>query len=277
MDKFLHPTFWQRTLAFLCHYLSIPWDKNHLLHLLRDAEKRHLLDMQSLIMIEGILQVSEMHVRDVMIPRSQMTVVHAEASLEEILPGVIESAHSRFPVIEESRDEVVGILLAKDLLAYQNKPETFDIYEIIRPSIFVPESKRLNLMLQDFRSSHNHMAMVVDEYGQTAGLVTIEDVLEQIVGEIEDEYDIDDEMLFKKHSDTQFIVKALAPIEDFNEYFHCQLNDEEFDTIGGLVTQALGHLPERGETVVIPPFRFRILHADNRRIRLLRVTLLKRE
>lgn len=263
--------FRQRVLGF---FLT-PKNHQELIQLLRNVEKRHLLDAQSLTMIESILQVSEIRVRDIMIPRSQMIVVEAEASLEAILPIVIESAHSRFPVVGESRDEIIGILLAKDLLAYSLEKERFDIQEIIRTPVFVPDSKRLNLMLQDFRSSRNHMAIVVDEYGQPSGLVTIEDVLEQIVGEIEDEYDVDDEMLIKKHSETQFIVKAFAPIEDFNQYFGCHLNEEEFDTVGGLVTQALGHLPKRGETVIIENFRFRVLHADNRRIRLLRVTMLK--
>jgi magnesium and cobalt transporter len=266
-----HPNLWQRMLASLSHYLSIPWDRNHLTQLLRDAENRHIIDAQSLLMFEGILQVSELHVRDIMVPYSQMTVVNAEADLSEILPIVTESGHSRFPVIED-QNEVVGILLAKDLLAYQSEKEDFDIYGIMRPSIVVPESKRLNLMLQDFRRSHNHMAIVVDEYGKAIGLITIEDVLEQIVGEIEDEYDVDAEMLIKKHSETQFIVKAFTPIEDFNQYFGSDFSDEDFDTVGGLVTHALGHLPQRGEVVNIENFRFRILHADNRRIRLLRVT-----
>lgn len=249
-------------------------DRTQLIQLLRAAENQHLLDAQSLAMIESILQVSEIRVRDIMIPRSQMTVVDVEDSLEAILPIVVESGHSRFPVVGEGRDEIIGILLAKDLLAYQFKKTQFDLREIIRLPMFVPDSKRLNLLLQDFRSSHNHMAIVVDEYGHASGLVTIEDVLEQIVGEIEDEYDIDDEMMIKKHNETQFMVKAITPVEDFNQYFGCQLNEEEFDTIGGLVTQALGHLPKRGETVVIENFRFRVLHADSRRIRLLRVTLL---
>lgn len=263
--------FRQRVLGF---FLT-PENHQELIQLLRNVEKQDLIDAQSLTMIESILQVSEIRVRDIMIPRSQMIVIEAEASLEAILPIVIESAHSRFPVVSENRDEVIGILLAKDLLAYSLEKARFDIREIIRTPVFVPDSKRLNLMLQDFRSSRNHMAIVVDEYGQPSGLITIEDVLEQIVGEIEDEYDVDDEMLIKKHSETQFIVKALTPIEDFNQYFGCHLNEEEFDTVGGLVTQALGHLPKRGEMVVIENFRFRVLHADNRRIRLLRVTVLR--
>ena len=263
--------FRQRVLGF---FLT-PENHQELIQLLRNVEKQDLIDAQSLTMIESILQVSEIRVRDIMIPRSQMIVIEAEASLEAILPIVIESAHSRFPVVSENRDEVIGILLAKDLLAYSLEKARFDIREIIRTPVFVPDSKRLNLMLQDFRSSRNHMAIVVDEYGQPSGLITIEDVLEQIVGEIEDEYDVDDEMLIKKHSETQFTVKALTPIEDFNQYFGCHLNEEEFDTVGGLVTQALGHLPKRGEMVVIENFRFRVLHADNRRIRLLRVTVLR--
>jgi magnesium and cobalt transporter len=260
---------------YLLRLTAFPSSHENLIQLLRVGETNRLMDAQSLFMIESILQVSEIRIRDIMIPRSQMVVIDAELSFEEILPIVVESGHSRFPVIEKNRDEVVGILLAKDLLAYMLQREKFDIYEIVRTPIFVPDSKRLNLMLQDFRRSRNHMAIIVDEYGHASGLVTIEDILEQIVGEIEDEYDVDDEMLIKKHSETQFIVKGLTQIQDFNNYFGCQLNEEEFDTVGGLVIQALGHLPRRGESVVIEKFRFRVLYADSRRIRLLRVTLLK--
>ncbi len=274
-----HPSYIRKMLNFFkcigLHFFRMPTNQQELIQLLRHIEKQHLLDTQSLTMIESILQVSEIRVRDIMVPRSQMTVIDIELPLQTILPLVIESGHSRFPVVEEGHDEVIGILLAKDLLAYQFDQERFNIREIIRSPVFVPDSKRLNLMLQDFRRSRNHIAIIVDEYGHASGLITIEDVLEQIVGEIEDEYDVNDEMLIKKHSETQFIVKAFAPIEDFNQYFDCKLDEEEFDTIGGLVTHALGHLPKRGETVTIQNFRFRVLHADNRRIRLLRVTTLK--
>lgn len=256
--------------------LREPQDREQLVELLRDAEQRDLLDAQALAMIEGVLQISEMQVRDIMIPRAQMVVIEQDAPLSEFLPHVIESGHSRFPVIGESRDEVVGILLAKDLLRYNMQLVTqCNIRDILRPAVFVPESKRLDILLQEFKRTHNHMAIVVDEYGGVAGLVTIEDVLEQIVGEIEDEYDIDEETFIKKRTETQYIVKALTPIEDFNQYFHTNFSDNEFDTIGGIVTHAFGHLPKRGEVVVIDRFRFKVLHADSRRIRLLRMTLRK--
>lgn len=257
--------------------LREPQDREQLVTLLRDAEQRQLLDSHALAMIEGVLQVSEMRVSDIMIPRSQMVVVNEDADPEEFLPEVIESAHSRFPVIGDSRDEIVGILLAKDLLTYcWHKDSTlFQLRELLRPALFVPESKRLDVLLQEFRINHNHLAIVVDEYGGVAGLVTIEDILEQIVGEIEDEYDVPDDLNIKKHSETQYIIKALTPIEDFNQYFNAHLNTTEFDTIGGLVLKAFGHLPKRGETIVIDRYRFKVLHADNRRIRLLRLKLPK--
>lgn len=273
------PTPTRSWLERLSHtLLREPQDREQLVELLRDAEQRNLLDDQALAMIEGVLQISEMQVRDIMIPRAQMVVVEEDALLKEFLPHIIESGHSRFPVIGESRDEVVGILLAKDLLPYNVSKETtvFNIRDILRPAAIVPESKHLDKLLQEFRRTHNHMAIVVDEYGGVAGLVTIEDVLEQIVGEIEDEYDIDDETFIKKLSETQFTIKALTPIEDFNQYFNAKLDDSEFDTVGGLVTHAFGRLPGRGETIAIDSFRFKVLHADNRRIRLLRMTLRKK-
>lgn len=257
--------------------LREPQDREQLISLLREAEQRSLLDANALGMIEGVLQISQMQVRDIMIPRAQMVIIEQDKDPEEFLPLVIESGHSRFPVIGETRDEVVGILLAKDLLGYKLDPkQRFQIRDLLRTPVFVPESKHLNSLLQEFRHNHNHMAIVVDEYGGVAGLVTIEDVLEQIVGEIEDEYDIDEETYIKKLNDTQYTVKALTPIEEFNEYFSAHLNEKEFDTIGGLIMQALGHLPKRGETTNIGRFRFKVLHADNRRIRLLRVTFRKK-
>ena len=258
--------------------LREPKDREQLVSLLRDAEQRDLLDSQALTMIEGVLQISEMQVRDIMIPRAQMIVIEHDAALEEFLPLVIESAHSRFPVIGENRDEVIGILLAKDLLNYSFQKTTprFQIRDILRPTVFVPESKHLNALLQEFRLNRNHMAIVVDEYGGVSGLITIEDVLEQIVGEIEDEYDIDDETFIKPHNETQFTIKALTPIEDFNDYFNSDLDTSEFDTIGGLVMHAFGHLPKRGETILIGRFRFKVLNADNRRIHLLRITIRKK-
>jgi magnesium and cobalt transporter len=258
--------------------LREPQDREQLVNLLRDAEQRHLLDPQALTMIEGVLQISDMQVRDIMIPRAQMTVIEDDIPLEEFLPLVIESGHSRFPVIGENRAEVIGILLAKDLLQYHSPDSKlrFQMRDILRPAVFVPESKHLNALLQEFRRNRNHMAIVVDEYGDVVGLVTIEDVLEQIVGEIEDEYDIDEETFIKPLNENQFTVKALTPVEDFNQYFKTDLDTEEFDTIGGLVMHALGHLPKRGETVSIDRFRFKVLSGDNRRIHLLRVTIRKK-
>jgi len=257
--------------------LGEPKDREQLIALLRDAQARGLFDADAQAMIEGVLQVAEMQVRDIMIPRSQMVVVNRDADPEELIAIAIESGHSRFPMIGDSRDEVVGVLLAKDLLRYSSKrdPEQFSVRELLRPAVFVPESKRLNVLLKEFRASRNHLAIVVDEYGGVAGMVTIEDVLEQIVGEIEDEHDIDEETFIRKYSDVNFTVKALTPIEDFNEYFDTGFSDEEFDTIGGLVTHKLGRLPKRGETIIIENMGFKILNADNRRIRLMKVTLLR--
>jgi magnesium and cobalt transporter len=256
--------------------LGEPRDREQLVHVLREAQTRGLFDADALSMIEGVLQVADMQVRDIMIPRSQMVVVSRDASPEQLIPVAIESGHSRFPVVGESRDEVVGVLLAKDLLRYSSKNEGqhFSIREILRPAVFVPESKRLNVLLKDFRASRNHIAVVVDEYGGVAGMVTIEDVLEQIVGEIEDEHDIDEETFIRKFSDISYAVKALTPIEDFNEYFGTSFSDEEFDTIGGLVTAQLGRLPKRGETVVLDNMSFQIVRADNRRLHLMKLTLL---
>lgn len=250
-----------------------PRDRNELVEILRDATDRHLLDTNSLGMIEGVLEVPELRVRDIMIPRSQMTVIEHEMTLEQILPIVITTVHSRFPVIGENKDEVLGILLAKDLLSYAfgEKPKPFNIREILRPAVFVPESKRLDVLLQEFRKNRNHMAVVVDEYGGVTGLITIEDVLEQIVGDIEDEYDTDEDQFIKKFNDNSFAVKALTPIEEFNEYFDIKLDEKEVDTIGGLVLREFGHLPKRGESIEIQYYRFKVLRADNRRIHLLQV------
>ncbi|MFN2308814.1 MAG: apolipoprotein N-acyltransferase [Gammaproteobacteria bacterium] len=228
--------------------LREPRDREQLIELLRDAQRRNLLDADALGMIESVLQVGEMQVRDIMIPRAQMVVVDRDASPEVILPVIIESGHSRFPVISDSRDEVVGILLAKDLLRFRFEGDVpFDIKDVMRPAVFIPESKRLNVLLNEFRASRNHLAIVVDEYGGVAGMVTIEDVLEQIVGEIEDEHDIDEDAFIRQRSENHYIIKALMPIEDFNAHFNADFSDEEFDTVGGLVTQAFGYMPKRGE------------------------------
>jgi magnesium and cobalt transporter len=263
--------------------LREPKDREQLTTLLRESEQRNLLDANSLTMIEGVLSVSDLQVRDIMVPRSQMVVVKQDEPPEAFLPTIIESAHSRFPVIGDSRDEVMGILLAKDMLAYmavhQAKAEEggesrFSLREVLRPAVFIPESKRLNVLLNEFRTNRNHMAIVVDEYGGVAGLVTIEDVLEQIVGEIEDEHDFDEDMFIARISEQTYTIKALTPIEDFNEHFGCHLSADEVDTIGGLLMREFGHLPKRGESCTLGRFRFKVLRADSRRIYLLRMTLL---
>jgi magnesium and cobalt transporter len=254
-----------------------PQNREQLLELLQEAKHRAVLDLDALSMIEGVLQVADLRVRDIMIPRAQMVVVGRGGTLEQILPVAIESAHSRFPVIGEDRAEVVGLLLAKDLLAYCGGDEDgrrFTVREVLRPAVFVPESKRLNVLLKEFRTSRNHMAVVVDEYGNAAGLVTIEDVLEQIVGEIEDEYDFDEGAPIFKRGENEYTLKAHTSVEEFNEHFGADLSDEEFDTVGGLVINALGHLPKRGESVDIGRFRFKVMRADSRRVHLLGLRLL---
>lgn len=250
-----------------------PKDREQLMEVLRDAEERDILSAEMLRMIESVLQVSEMQVRDVMVPKAQMVVVEHDSPLTALIPLVIESGHSRFPIVDTTRDDVIGILLAKDLLkyCYNQENQAFNINQMLRPAVFVPQSKRLDVLLREFRINRNHIAIVIDEYGHVSGLVTIEDVLEQIVGEIEDEYDIDEEDSIKKHTEGHYIVKATATIEEFNEYFNTDLSDKEYDTIGGLVLQGFGHLPKRGEVLIIDKFRFKVLHSDNRRIHLLEV------
>jgi magnesium and cobalt transporter len=255
-------------------FSSEPKDRSELIELLREAQARNLFDSSAQAMIEGVLQVSELQVRDIMIPRSQMVVVEEEHSVQEMLPTIIRSAHSRFPVIGDSRDEVVGILLAKDLLRFLSDEdgEEFNINDILRPAFIVPESKRLNILLNEFRNSRSHMAIIVDEYGGVSGLVTIEDVLEQIVGDISDEHDSEEDQYISYSEDDKYaLVKALTPVEDFNEYFNEALESSEFDTIGGLVTNHFGRVPKRNETIVVGPFRFEVISADSRRIHLLKV------
>ncbi len=256
--------------------LGEPQDREQLITLLRDSEQRNLFDSDALGMIEGVLQVSEMQARDIMIPRSQMVVLERDSDIENILPIVVESNHSRFPVIGDSLDEVIGILLAKDLLPYfvSNNKSKFYLRDIIRQAIVIPESKRLNILLNEFRSSRNHMAIVVDEYGGVSGLVTIEDVLEQIVGDIEDEHDIDEDAFIKDHGDQNYTIKALTPIEDFNEHFMSSFSTDKYDTLGGLLLNRIGHLPKRGEIIEIDGYNFKILRADNRRIHLLYMTII---
>lgn len=251
-----------------------PTDTKSLLELLRNAEQDQVLDADALGIIEGALQVSSMQVRDIMIPRSQLVIVSAKLPPNEIIELVTKASHSRFPVTGENVDNVIGILLAKDLLPLILKEETgkLDIKNVVRPATFVPESKRLNVLLKEFRETRQHMAIVIDEYGSVSGAVTIEDVLEQIVGEIEDEYDVDDESHIKKFDEENYIVKALTPVDEFNEYFGTQFSYQEFTTLGGLVLQQIGHIPERGETINIGPFLVTVLNADSRQIKLLKVT-----
>ncbi|MBA2653832.1 MAG: CBS domain-containing protein [Gammaproteobacteria bacterium] len=267
---------WLDRLSSLIH--KEPQDRQEIMELLRLAASKDVLDNDALMMIEGVLQVSEIQVRDIMVPRSQMVVVDQDAHPRQFLPIIIESQHSRFPVIGENRDEITGVLLAKELLKFAfTGEENFNIRTILRPAIFIPESKRLNVLLKEFRLNRNHMAIVVDEYGGISGLVTIEDVLEQIVGEIEDEYDIEDISTYiRKLNENLYTVKALTPIEKFNEYFDTNFSADNFDTIGGVVMQKFGKLPKKGDSIQIDNCQFKVLHADNRRIRLLRVSLLKK-
>jgi magnesium and cobalt transporter len=268
------PSLFERLSHFL---LREPEDREQLFELLHGAYENHLMDADSLAMIEGVLQVSEMQVRDIMIPRSQMDVIDITDPPEVFIPHVIETAHSRFPVIEDDKNDVIGILLAKDLLRYY-AGEDFEVRDMLRPAVFIPESKRLNVLLKEFRSNRNHIAIVVDEYGGVAGMVTIEDVLEQIVGDIEDEYDYDeDEDNIIQQAHGQYRVKALTEIVDFNEVIGTQFSDEEFTTIGGLVVNRFGHLPKRGDAINIDNIRVTVVRADSRRLHSMKVELLPEE
>lgn len=251
-----------------------PKNRDQIIHILRQAQANNIVDNDSLRMIEGVLQVSEMHVSEIMIPRAEMIVIQKELAFETMLPIVIQSGHSRFPVIGDNKDEVIGILLAKDLLEYHQEetPSRFSLKELLRPAIYVPENKRLNVLLHEFRKNRHHLAIVVDEYGGVSGLITIEDVLEQIVGDIEDEHDIDKGIFIKKHKKNQYSVKGLTPIEEFNAFFHTQLSATEFDTIGGLVSKHFGHLPKRGEILMLEGLKFTVLRANTRRIQILQVS-----
>ena len=251
-----------------------PSSRTELIELLRSAQHRDLLDVEVLSIIEGALTVSDMQAGEIMIPRSQMTIVRLDMSPEEFLPVIIESGHSRFPVLGDGPDDVVGILMAKDLLplALQDRQAKFNMRDLLRPCTAIPESKRVNVLLQDFRSTRNHIAIVYDEYGGVSGIVTIEDVLEQIVGDIEDEFDYADEDNVKMHSADNYTVKAQTTLDEFNEVFGCEFSDEEFDTIGGVVIHHFGYLPKRDEKVSVQGFKFKVLNADNRRIKLLQLT-----
>lgn len=263
------PSLLERLTALLTRE---PEDREQLLALLHSAFQRDLLDADALSMIEGVLQVSEMSVRDIMVPRSEMDVIDVNETPDQFIPQVIATAHSRFPVTDRDRDDVIGILLAKDLLRYYAGEEEFKVREMLRPAVFVPESKRLNVLLREFRANRNHMAIVVDEYGGVAGLVSIEDVLEQIVGEIEDEYDFDEtEDNILQESPNRWRVKAKTDVGDLNQAFGCAFSDPGVDTVGGLVLGRFGRLPKRGESITIEGLRFTVLRADSRRLHLLSV------
>ena len=252
-----------------------PEDREQLLSMLHHAHEREIIDTDALSMIEGVLQVSELSARDIMVPRSQIDMLDIRKPADELIPFVIETAHSRFPVIEDDRDHVIGILLAKDLLRHTSD-DGFDVRRILRPPVFIPESKRLNVLLRDFRANRNHVAIVVDEYGGVAGLVTIEDVLEQIVGDIEDEHDFEEDddnivVIEPGPIGPRWRVRALTDIDQFNDYFETAFAHDQAETVGGLVTDHLGRVPRRGEEAIIGPIRFTVLRADARRIDVLRV------
>jgi magnesium and cobalt transporter len=254
-----------------------PQDREELVEVLKSAEKNTLINPELLSMMEGVMHISELHARDIMIARPQMVVVNDEMGFSEMLSSIVESGHSRFPVIGDNRDDIEGIVLAKDLLHFtalnaNGDNLKFEIKDFLRPAAIIPESKRLDTLLKEFRTNRSHMAIVVDEYGSVAGLVTIEDVLEQIVGDIEDEFDIDgDEETIQKLSEVEFIVKGHTEIEEFNEFFKGTLDEDEFDTVGGVLTHALGHVPTKGEAVELDGFRFEVINADTRRLKLVRV------
>ena len=269
MDPHSKPTLLERLSAFI---MREPEDREQLIEVLHNAHERNLLDADALSMIEGVLQVSELQARDIMVPRSQMDVIDINESPDKFVPLVIQTAHSRFPVTSGNKDDIIGVLLAKDLLRYYAGEEEFNVREMLRPAVFIPESKPLNVLLKEFRKNRNHIAIVVDEYGGVAGLVTIEDVLEQIVGDIEDEYDFDeveDNIIQEKGGN--YRVKAMTEIEDFNEKFGTDFSDDEFDTIGGLVLKHFGRVPKRGEQVEMEGLSVTVLRADSRRVHLLEV------
>lgn len=262
---------WRDWVADL--FAGEPSDRGELLEVLRDAADRGILDAEALNIIFGALQVSDMHARDIMIPRSQLVCVRADTPLPTLLEQIIEAKHSRYPVTGDDLDDIKGILHAKDLLPLlpRDDRDGFDLKDCIRPAAIIPESKRLNILLQEFRQTRNHMAVVIDEYGHVSGAVTIEDVLEQIVGEIEDEYDVDDDSFIKQLDTGSYTVKAVTTVGDFNEYFQANFDEDASDTIGGIVLRQFGRLPKRGDKVSVDRFDFQVLHADSRRIRLLRL------
>lgn len=255
-------------------FSSEPKTREDLFELLAVAKQNEVIDDDAISIVEGAMHISDMQAREIMVPRPQMVVLKADQPLSELLPIIIDTGHSRYPVIGDTLDNVLGILLSKDLLPllwkFENSAD-IDIRDILRPATLVPESKRLNVLLRDFREKRHHMAVVIDEYGGAAGLITIEDILEQIVGEIEDEYDEDDDLPIRKIADNDFVVQALTPIDDFNDYFDARFSDEEFDTIGGLLLKAFGHLPSRNEATRLDNYEFKVVNADSRQIHLLRM------
>ncbi len=263
-------------IIYLCS--RDPENRNDLIEVLRKSETKNLLDRDTLTMIEGALQVSEMQVRDIMIPRVHMIVIKNNADTEDILATVVESGHSRFPVVGDDTDEITGILMAKDLLSHFSDKENneFNIEDMMRRASYVPESKRLNILLREFRSNKHHMAIVVDEYSGVAGLVTMEDIIEEIIGEIEDEHDIDHKDQIKPHGRNRYTIQALTPINEFNKFFNTELSDNEYDTIGGLVLKAFGHVPKRGEIIELAGFNVKVLRADDRKINLMRMSQIKK-
>jgi magnesium and cobalt transporter len=273
MTKDLNST--GRWLKRLTHGLATePQDRQQLLGVLREAGERGVLDADALTMLEGVLGVADLQVRDIMVPRTQMVCLRRGDPIARIVAAVVESRHSRFPVLGGDGDEVAGILLAKDLLRlFAGGTLGFDMREYLRPALFVPEAKRLNVLLREFRDSRNHMAIVVDEYGGVAGLITIEDVIEQIIGDIDDEFDVEDDQNIRREGERQFSVRGSTRIDEFNQYFHAELPQGEFDTVAGLVMKQLGRMPRRGESVMLGVFEFRVMRTDRRRIDSLRVTI----
>jgi len=271
-DRSGQPRSWLEKLTDL--FSDDPQSRQDIKMIVREAAERSIVDSDTLNILEGALQVSEMQVRDIMVPRSQMVSIKIDESLQDLLPRVIESAHSRFPVLDEDESEVMGVMLAKDLLPLLlEQGVQFNLRDLLRPTTFVPESKRLNVLLREFRATRNHLAVVVDEFGGIAGLVTIEDVLEQIVGDIEDEHDFDEEeSLIKEVEEKLYMVKALTPLEDFNEFFQAELNSGDFDTIGGVVVHHFGRVPECNESISIENWRFKVVNGTSRQINLLEVT-----
>lgn len=265
-----HNSWWKRITGRL---IGGPRTREDLKELLEGAQEDGLLDADASAMIEGVFETRELQSRDIMVPRAQMICIEREWPLDKILATVIESGHSRYPIIGDTKDEIVGVLLAKDLLKFTTAAATFDLARVMRPVVFVPESKRVNVLLKDFKRNHQHMALVADEYGGVGGLVTIEDILETIVGEIDDEHDEAEGALIVKQDERRYLVNALTPIAEFNDQFEADFSDEEFDTIGGLVVQEFGHLPRRGESIKLGNFQFSVQRADSRRVQQLQVLL----